>query len=459
MEFLEIINRFVWGVPALVLIVGVGVYLTIYTKFAQIRLFPKALVHFLRQFRKRGDSAGTSPYSALCTALAATVGTGNIVGVAGAITLGGPGAIFWLWVCAVLGMIVKFAEATLAVRYQQKNNNGELVGGPMYMIDFGMGRGWKFLAVAYSLFGVIASFGVGNTTQVNAVLMGIQTIFTTCGYESTTTLKLLIGVVLAVFTGIVLLGGVKRVSNMTERIVPFAAIFYLVLCVAVLLLRYRAVPEVLQTIFKGAFDPKAVTGGALGSAFAALRVGTSRGTFTNEAGMGTAAIAHAGAKVSHPAEQGCMGIMEVFLDTIVICTMTAFVILLSGIPIAYGADSGDFIAGNAFSLVLGKWSIYPLSIALISFAVATIIGWSLYGVRCAQYLFGEKSWRYFVWLQMLVMVASVFMSTGVVWLLAETMNGLMAIPNLIAILYLSPELGRLIKKSGVQVLHSGRVIR
>lgn len=429
----------------LVFIGVVGIYLSICTGFVQFRFFPKALSAFIRQFRKRNNREGVSSYGALCTALAATVGTGNIVGVAGAILLGGPGAVFWMWISAALGMMIKFAEATLAVRFQRFNNEGEVVGGTMYMIRLGMGKNWNFLAVIYCALGVIASFGVGNTTQVNAILMSVRSLVASSGYEPSALLDILLCMLLAVLIGTILLGGAKRIGELAERIVPLASVCYIVLCASSIVLCCSRIPTAFKMIVSGAFDPKAVTGGALGSAVTAVRIGTARGMFTNEAGMGTAAIAHGGARVSHPTEQGLMGIMEVFLDTIVICTMTAFAILCSGIPITFGEDTGELLSAAAFSDVLGSWVIVPLSMALIAFAVATIIGWSMYGARCAQYLFGEKSWRWFVLAQMGVMVLSSFMSTNVVWLLAETMNGLMAIPNLFALLYLSPELIKLVR--------------
>ena len=450
MKLIEAVNHFVWGVPALGMILGVGIYLSVCTRFAQFRYFPRAIKTFIAQFKRKSTDHQTSPYSALCTALAATVGTGNIVGVAGAITIGGPGAIFWMWVCAFLGMILKFAEATLAVRYRVKNANGEYVGGPMYIITMGMGKRWKFLACAYCLFGVVAAFGVGNTTQLNAILMSADEVVTFLGGKTSVSLYLLIAVLLAALTATVLFGGAKRVGEAAQKLVPFASVCYLVLCLAVLVLQYRQIPGAFAAILQGVVDPKAVTGGVLGSAFIALRMGTSRGTFTNEAGMGTASIAHAGANVTHPTEQGLMGIVEVFLDTVVICTMTALAILCSPIPIPYGADSGKLLTGSAFSSVLGEWSVIPLSLAVCCFAFATVIGWSMYGARCAQFLFGERSWRFFVWGQVATMIAGAFLSTDTVWLLAETMNGLMAIPNLTALVYLSPELLRLIKEAGAQ---------
>ena len=442
-EVLEALNRFVWGIPALVLILGVGIYLSIRTRFAQFMLFPKALRSFADQFRKKDNGGTVSPYRALCTALAATVGTGNIAGVAGAIAIGGPGAVFWMWICALLGMATKFAEATLAVRYRVKNGDGEYVGGPMYMIRQGLGKRWQWLATVYCFFGVVASFGVGNATQINAVIGGVNSAITALGGQQTNTGNLLMGIGLAVLITFMLLGGAKRIGSVAEKLVPFASIAYLLLGLVVLMMRAEAVPTAFASIIQGAFSPKAVTGGMLGSAFAALRVGASRGVFTNEAGMGTASIAHGSAQVKHPVEQGLMGIMEVFLDTIVICTMTAMVILCSGVQIPYGTDTGVQLTTQAFSCVYGDWVSIPIALALCCFAIATVLGWGLYGARCAQYLFGEKAWKAFVYIQAGTVVLGAMLGTATVWMLSETVNGLMAIPNLLALAWLSPELARL----------------
>lgn len=443
---LETVNRFVWGVPALILILGVGIYLSLRTGFAQIYLFPKALRSFLRQFRSRDESDGVSPYRALCTALAATVGTGNLAGVAGAIAIGGPGAIFWMWVCALLGMVTKFAEATLAIHYRVRSAKGEYVGGPMYMIRQGLGEKWKWMASIYCFFAVVASFGVGNATQINAVIGSVNEVLNSFGGHESRLGNLIMGIVLAILISILLLGGAKRIGAVAEMLVPFASVGYLILSLAVLFARADAIPAAFSAIFRGAFSPNAVTGGILGSAFTSLRVGASRGVFTNEAGMGTAAIAHGSAKVSHPVEQGLMGIMEVFLDTIVICTMTALVILCSGVPIPYGNDVGVQLTTQAFSAVMGQWVSILIALALCLFAVATILGWGLYGARCAQYLFGEKAWKSFVYVQAGTVVIGAMLGTGTVWMLSETVNGLMAIPNLIALALLSPELSRLVRE-------------
>ena len=446
-QFLQKINALVWGAPTLVLILGTGLWLTARLGFSQFRLLPRALRRFFGMLKPGKNQPGTvSPFQALCTALAATVGIGNLAGVAGAIAIGGPGAIFWMWVCALLGMATKFAEATLAVRFRQKNAQGEWVGGPMYVIRSGMGSRWRWLAGCYSFFGVVAAFGVGNATQINAVVSGINGVLVTLGGEETFRGNLVMGLLLGALLLGMLLGGLSRISRVAQFLVPFASAGYLLLGLGVLILRWNALDDAFLAIFQGAFSPKAVTGGAIGSAFAALRIGVSRGVFTNEAGMGTASIAHAAAQVEHPAQQGLMGIMEVFLDTLVICTVTALVILVSGAPISYGEDAGALLTSQAFSRVYGDWVQFFLAGALCCFAIATVLGWGLYGIRCAQYLFGAEVWKRFALLQAAAVVLGAVLKTQTVWLLSETVNGLMAIPNLLALLMLTPELKRLTKE-------------
>lgn len=442
-RILDAVNHFVWGAPALVLILAVGILLTIRTGCAQFRLFPTAIRQFIASLKKQEDSDCTSAYKALCTALAATVGTGNLAGVAGAIAIGGPGAIFWMWLCALLGMMTKFAEAVLSVRFRVTDSDGAFIGGPMYIVQQGMGKRLQPLAGLYCFFGIVAAFGVGSATQINAVLDGINSAVTALGGQESFFTNVAIGIALAILIVTVLLGGARRIATAAACIVPFASVFYLLLCCGVLAIKITAIPAAFTAIIKGAFCPEAVTGGALGSAFTALRVGVSRGVFTNEAGMGTAGIAHASAQVDHPVQQGLMGIIEVFLDTIVICTMTALVILCSGIPIPYGQDLGLRITADAFSHIYGNWVHIPLTIALCSLAIATIIGWGLYGTRCAQFLFGEKTWRKFVFLQAGSVVLGAVLCTGTVWTVSETANGLMAIPNLIILIYFTPEVVRL----------------
>lgn len=443
-KILEAVNSVVWGAPTLILILGVGLAQSIATRFAQVSLFPKALRSFFAKLKPGARAGnGVSPFQALCTALAATVGTGNLAGVAGAIAIGGPGAVFWMWVCAFFGMVTKFAEATLAVRYRERDEHGGYVGGPMYIIRNGLGKKWQPLACLYAFFGVVAAFGVGNATQINALIGGVNTVKAYLGGQESTAGNILLGVLLALLVGAMLLGGAKRIGRTAEYLVPIAALFYLILGSGVLLVNARAVPGALRQILEGAFSPQAITGGVIGSAFQALRVGASRGVFTNEAGMGTAAIAHGAAEVDHPAEQGLMGIMEVFVDTILICTMTALVILCSGVPIPYGIDQGVKLTTQAFARVYGEWVCIPIAASLCCFAFATVLGWGLYGARCAQYLFGKPVWKPFALLQSVTVVLGAVLGTGTVWLLSETVNGLMAIPNLIAMAVLCPELARI----------------
>ena len=444
-KILETVNSLVWGIPTLVLILGVGLYLSLRTGFVQLRLFPQACKDFLSRFSKRKESGGVSPFQALCTALAATVGTGNLAGVAGAIAIGGPGSVFWMWVCAVFGMGLKFAEAALAVRFRRKDPKGCFQAGPMHMIEQGLGRKWMPLAYSYCFFGVVAAFGVGNGTQINAVITGFNSAAGTFGIEITRSGNLLLAVGLAVLVVSMLLGGAKRIGIVAERLVPFAAITYILLGLGVLIARADSIPWAFSAIIQGAFSPRAVTGGVVGSFFQAMRVGISRGVFTNEAGMGTAAMAHGAADVKHPADQGLMGIMEVFLDTVVICTVTALVILCSGTPIYYGIDEGLALTTRAFSAVYGDWVSVLIALETCCFAFATVLGWGLYGARCAQYLFGDSAWKVFSWLQGVTVILSAALNTGTVWLIAEIVNGLMAIPNLIALALLMPELIQILK--------------
>ena len=428
------VNSFVWGAPALLLILSVGLYLSLRLRFAQITLLPKALKVFFSGLAGK-DRSG---FRSLCTALAATVGTGNLVGVAGAICLGGPGAIFWMWICGILGMITKYAEAVLSVRYRIRGEDG-FYGGPMYMMELGLGRRWKFFAILYSLFGLIASFGIGNAAQINAVVTGIHTLVPELPDFVT-------GVLLAALIGTLLFGGAKAIGAAAETLVPFAAAGYTLMCLGVLVLRAEWIPKALSEIVLGAFSPRAVTGGMLGSSFQALRIGCSRGVFTNEAGMGTAAIAHGGTEVTHPARQGLLGIMEVFLDTIVMCTLTALVILVSGVDIPYGQDAGGVLTQRAFASLYGRSAEFFLTAALCLFAVATVLGWGLYGTRCAQYLFGSHAWKIYAVAQTAMVLLGAVADTALIWQVSETVNGLMAIPNLITLAALSPEVVRLTKE-------------
>ena len=448
----QAVNSFIWGIPAMVCIIGVGLLLSVRTGFLQIRKFPYAIRTTIgRIFRRKDASDGAmTPFQAVCTALAATVGTGNIAGVAGAIAIGGPGAVFWMWCSALLGMCTKFAEVTLAVHFHERNKNGELVGGPMYYIKNGLGSRWQFLAVLYSLFGVLTVFGTGNATQVNTIVTAIDSALLATGSGLNgilPTLNLIVGVVVAMMVAMVLLGGVKRIGSVTEKLVPFMALFYIVLALGVVALNYRRFPAVLASIVGGAFDPQAVTGGAIGSVFLSMQKGVSRGIFSNEAGLGTGSIAHACADTHKPVKQGMFGIFEVFADTIVICTLTAMVILCSGVPVGYGSAAGAELTISGFTATYGGWSSIFTAVALCCFAFSTIIGWGLYGSRCIEFLFHtDKVVGPFLVVYSFVSILGATVDLGLLWSIADTFNGLMSIPNLIALLLLSGTVAKLTKE-------------
>lgn len=431
-NILDRLYSLLWGTPMLVLMIGVGIWLTLRTRCVQLRLFPQAV----RRVSKHtpGSDGGVSPFRALCTALAATVGTGNLVGVAGAICLGGPGAVFWMLVFAFFGMAVKFAEAALAVRFRE-TEQGQIVGGTMYMIRSRFSKRWLPLAYLYSLCGILASFGVGNLTQVNAIVTGLQNVSDKVSFSPAA-----LGLGLTLLVGLAFLKGADSIGRIAERLVPYAAGAYVILCLLFLVVRSSLLPKALCDIFLGAFAPRAVTGGMIGSALRAVQTGCSRGVFTHEAGMGTASIAHASATVEHPAEQGMMGLLEVFLDTFVICTLTALVILCSGIPIPYGIDAGANLTTDAFSAVYGRFGKTIVSVFLVCFAYATILGWSFYGLRCSQFIFGPKAAPFFFLLQTGAVSLGAVLKTPQVWRLAEILNGLMALPNLLTLILLSSEL-------------------
>ena len=436
-SILEVLNRWIIGIPILLSILFVGINLTIQSGFAQIRLLPAAMKQFITSFTNN-KTDNHSGYKALCTALAATVGTGNIAGVAGAIAIGGPGAIFWIWVCAILGMSTKLAEVTLALHYRIQTVNQEYRGGPMYMIANGLPHKYSFLSNLYCIFGVIAAFGVGNATQVNAITDGIRDIASTFHHTIDEFDMLFVGMLIALLVWISIRSGAVSIGKWAEILVPFASVIYIILAFGVLIVRFHQIPQVISTIVLSAFCPKAFTGGIVGSIVMTIRTGVSRGIFTNEAGMGTAGIAHAAANVKHPVEQGLMGIIEVFLDTVVICTLTAFVILCSSTTISYGSDPGIALTLDAFSAIYGDGVKIVITCLVCILAFATILGWGLYGARCLQYLFGEKGWDCFFIAQLLCIVVSVMLKTSVIWSMAEIINGLMAIPNLIALILLMP---------------------
>ena len=448
----QVVNDFIWGVPAMVCIIGVGILLSVRTNFIQIRKFPYAIKTTIgRMFKKKeaGDGAMT-PFQAVCTALAGTVGTGNIAGVAGAIAIGGPGAVFWMWCSAVLGMCTKFAEVILAVHFRQRNQEGDWVGGPMYYIQNGLGKHWQFLAVLYSLFGALTVFGTGNATQVNTIVTAIDSAviqFVHLSDAFISNMNLIIGILVAMIVAMVLLGGVKRIGSVSEKLVPFMAVFYVVLSIGVVVLNYRHLPYVFTSIFEGAFRPEAFTGGVIGSLFVSMKKGVSRGIFYNEAGLGTGSIAHDCADTHKPVKQGMFGIFEVFADTIVICTLTAMVILCSGTPVAYGQAAGAELTIAGFTSTYGGWASLFTAVALCCFAFTTIIGWGLYGSRFAAFLFKtDKIIKPFFVVYSFVAILGATLDLGLLWGIADTFNGLMSIPNLIALLLLSGTVADLTKQ-------------
>lgn len=444
------VNGFVWGVPAMVCIIGVGLLLSIRTRFIQFRKFGYTFkVTLGRIFHKKEASDGSiTPFQAVCTALAATVGTGNIAGVAGAIAIGGPGAVFWMWISALLGMCTKFSEVTLAVHFREKNRQGDWTGGPMYYIKNGLGPKWRWMAVLFALLGVLTVFGTGNATQVNTITSAINTAllnYHVIDASSVSASSLIIGIIIAVLVALILLGGIKRIGRVAEMLVPFMALLYIILALGVIFLNIDRVPGVFASIIEGAFSPASVTGGVVGSFFLSMQKGVARGIFSNEAGLGTGSIAHATADTDHPVKQGFFGIFEVFADTIVICTMTALVILCSGVSVSYGTDAGAELTINGFITTYGSWVSIFTAVALCCFAFSTILGWGLYGTRCIEFLFGSWINKPFMVVYSLVAVIGATADLGLLWSVAETFNGLMSIPNLIALFLLSGTVVKLVK--------------
>ena len=445
------VNNFVWGVPAMVLIIGVGLYLTLRLRCVQIRRFGHALRNTIGKIFHKGEAAegSVTPFQAVCTALAATVGTGNIAGVAGAIAIGGPGAVFWMWVSALLGMCTKFVEVTLAVNFRERNAQGDWVGGPMYYIKNGLGRKWMWLAYIFAALGVLTVFGTGNATQVNAIITSINSALYSFGVVpkgGVPAVNLAIGIFIALLVALVLLGGIRRIGRVAERLVPFMALLYVVLGLGVVALNLNRVPAAFAAIFRGAFNPAAVTGGVVGAMFTSMKKGVSRGIFSNEAGLGTASIAHASAHVDGPVKQGLYGVFEVFADTIVICTLTALVILLGGAEISYGQAAGAELTISGFTSTYGGWVSLFTAVAMCSFAFSTILGWGLYGTRCIEFLFGTRVNKPFMLVYSAVAILGATVNLGLLWDIADTFNGLMVIPNLIAVVLLSPVAFRLIRE-------------
>ena len=449
------LNGIVWGIPALVLLMGAGIILTVGLKGFQFRKFGYAMKNTAgKMFKKVEAKAGeVTPLQALTTALAATVGTGNIAGITFAVTLGGAGAIFWLWVSALLGMATKYSEILLSVKYRERNAMGDWVGGPMYYIKNGLGNNWKWLGAIFCVFGGLASFGIGNAVQIGNITDSINTAiqqFNPAAAEHQTTINIVLALILMAIVGIVLVGGIKRIGEVTEFLVPVMSVIYIVACLIVVIVNITKVPHVFGMIFQGAFSPAAVTGGAAGIGIKlCIEWGVKRGVFSNEAGLGSAPIAHAASSESNPVRQGLYGIFEVFMDTIVICTLSGITLLLAldEATISYGTKGTTALNAMALGTVFGsKAGALIIAIGLSLFALSTVLSWGLYGTRCWEFLLGEKAVKPYQIIFTLVVIISATMDLGLAWDIADTLNGLMAIPNLIALIALCPVVFKLTKE-------------
>ena len=461
-SMLQQANDYLWGYVVITALVFCALFFTVKIHGVQFRLWRDMFRIMVGKpvFGGRDEETGESgeecerrkigSFQAFAVSLSSRVGTGNLAGVASAIFVGGPGAVFWMWVSALLGMCTKFFEVTLAVHFRETNAQGELVGGPMYYIKNGLAKHWRWLAAIYALFGVLTVFGTGNATQVNTIITAIDAAlnqYAVVSDKAMATVNLVIGIVVAMLVALVLLGGVKRIGSVSEKLVPFMALTYVVLALGVVLLNLPRLPEVFTSIVAGAFNPAAFTGGAVGSLFLSMQKGVSRGIFSNEAGLGTGSIAHACADTKKPVKQGMFGIFEVFADTIVICTLTALVILCSGTSVNYGQAAGAELTISGFTLTYGGWASLFTAVALCCFAFSTIIGWGLYGSRCIEYLFHtDKVVRPFLVVYSFVAILGATVDLGLLWSIADTFNGLMSIPNLIALLLLSGTVVKLVKE-------------
>ena len=427
LELLKALDAFAWGPPLLILLVGTGIYLTIRLGLLQVTRLPMAFQLIFTKDKGHGD---VSSFAALCTALAATVGTGNIIGVATAIKVGGPGALFWMWMAAFFGMATKYAEGLLAIKYRTKDANGAVAGGPMHYILLGMGEKWRPLAIFFALAGVlVALLGIGTFTQVNSITESIQN---TAQVDPAIT-----ALILSIFVGIAVFGGLKSISKVSTAVVPFMAIVYILGTLTVILFNIEKIPATLALIFTSAFSPTAAVGGFAGASIRmAIQNGVARGVFSNESGLGSAPIAAAAAKTNEPVEQGLISMTGTFIDTLIICTLTGLTILVTGV---WSGDlNGVALTQSAFSTVFSYFGPSLLTIFLVLFAFTTILGWNYYGERCFEFLFGVR----FIWLYRVVFVVMVllggFIELDMVWIIADIVNALMALPNLIALLVLSP---------------------
>ncbi len=432
-ETLNRLSEFIWGPPMLALLLGIGIYLTIGLKAMPWRRLFLAF-RLLWKGRQAADHGDITPFQALMTALSATIGTGNIAGVATAIALGGPGAIFWMWLTALFGMATKYGEAVLAVRFREKDRLGKHVGGPMYYIKNGLGKNWRWLGFLFALFGMLASFGIGNMVQANSVADAVESMFSVPDWAT--------GIVLALLTGVVILGGIQRIAEVAARLVPFMALAYIAGSVTVIGMHVDQLPAALKLIIDNAFNGTAAFGGFAGaSLWAAIRFGVARGIFSNEAGLGSAPIAHAAARTEDPVQQGMIAMLGTFIDTIIVCSLTALVIIMSGVWSS--GENGAELSTLAFDAGLPGFGGNVVALGLSVFAFTTILGWSYYGERCAEYLFGIRVILPFRLFWLVAIPLGAMGKLGTIWLLADVMNGLMAIPNLIALALLSPVIFRL----------------
>ena len=451
--FTGTLNTVAWLYIFLPCTIAGGFYLTIRNKGLQFTKFGYIMKNTLfKMFKKQEAGEGAvTPMQALSTALAATVGTGNIVGTSQAIALGGYGAVFWLWLAALMGMMVKYSEVLLAVRYRERDAKGDWVGGPMYYVKNGLGKGWQWVGVLYCIFAGLACFGIGNLSQVNSIVGSIGnavTAFTPLSESAHSTLNLVLGVVLAILIGFILFGGIKRIGAVAERLVPAMAAIYIVGGLIVIFSHAGNIIPAFGKIFSTCFTPQAAGGAAAGIVLKETIVwGLRRSAFSNEAGLGSAAIAHSAAETEGPVQQGMYGIFEVFADTIVICSLTALTIICSGIEIPFGVKPGSELITAAFATVFGqKAASLFVAVALTLFAFTTVLGWALYGSRCCQYLFGLKAATVYKAAYVVVVVIGAVASLNVVWDIADTLNGLMAVPNFIALFALSPVVIKLTKE-------------
>jgi AGCS family alanine or glycine:cation symporter len=434
-DLITVLNEWAWGPPMLVLLLGTGIYLTVGLRFMPVRKIPEG---FRMLFRgRRGSAEGDiAPFSALMTSLSATIGTGNIAGVATAIALGGPGALFWMWMTALVGMATKYAEAVCAVRFREKDEQGHFSGGPMYYIKNGLHKRWHWLGVAFAIFGSLAGFGIANTVQSHSVSDVLQTTFEVP--------PLVTGLVLMVLVGAVILGGIKRIATVATFLVPLMALSYMVMALIIIVGNLAEVPAAISTIVSSAFNPVAATGGFAGATvWAALRFGVARGVFSNEAGLGSAPIAHAAAQTNEPVQQGMIAMLGTFIDTLIVCTMTGLVIVI--MDVWSSGVSGASLTSMAFANGLAGGH-YVVAVGLCLFAFTTMIAWAFYGERCVVFLFGTKAILPFRIVWVLAVPIGTTMELHDVWLIADTLNALMAIPNLIALVLLGPLVFRLTRE-------------